>query len=184
ILGRGTAVTWSYDKTYQLTNEKRSGANSYNVTYLYDAAGNRLRKTDSGTITTTTYDAASQLIKQNAAGAITTYLFDANGNQQRTTASVLTTYTWDFENRLTKIRQGNPTPAINTMTYDGDGRRVRKDDTGGSVKHIWDGANLLEDTDQNDITSVVYTARADRVSSLISQIRSSVSSFYLFDGLV
>ena len=34
----GSVVTWSYDPTYQLTNEQRSGPNSYNITYAYDAA--------------------------------------------------------------------------------------------------------------------------------------------------
>ena len=29
----GDVVTWSYDPTYQLTNEQRSGTNSYNITY-------------------------------------------------------------------------------------------------------------------------------------------------------
>ena len=38
----GNRVTWSYDKTYQLTNEQRSGSNSYNITYTYDPVGNRL----------------------------------------------------------------------------------------------------------------------------------------------
>ena len=37
----GNRVTWSYDKTYQLTNEQRSGSNSYNITYTYDPVGNR-----------------------------------------------------------------------------------------------------------------------------------------------
>ena len=31
----GNRVTWSYDKTYQLKNEQRSGSNSYNITYTY-----------------------------------------------------------------------------------------------------------------------------------------------------
>ena len=38
----GNRVTWTYDNTYQLKNEQRSGSNSYNITYTYDAVGNRL----------------------------------------------------------------------------------------------------------------------------------------------
>ncbi len=179
----GDTVTWSYDNAYQLTNEKRSGANSYNVSYLYDPAGNRLRKNDSGVLTTSSYDAANQLIKQNAAGTMTIYTFDANGNQLRTSSSIVTTYTWDFENRLTKIRPSNLLPAINTMTYDGDGKRVRKDDSSGTAKHIWDGANILEETDQNDSTIVIYTEEPALYGNVISQVRGSTSSFYSFDGL-
>ena len=33
VEANGDVVTWSYDPTYQLTNEQRSGANSYNITY-------------------------------------------------------------------------------------------------------------------------------------------------------
>jgi RHS repeat-associated protein len=183
VEANGDTVTWSYDNAYQLTNEKRSGTNSYNLTYLYDPAGNRLRKNDSGTLTTSTYDAANQLIKQNAAGTMTTYSFDANGNQQRTSSSTVTTYTWDFENRLTKIRPSNLLPAINTMTYDGDGKRVRKDDSGGTVKDIWDAANILLETDQNDVIKVIYTDEPADYGRLISQLRGSTSRFYAYDGL-
>ena len=35
-------MTWTYDNTYQLKNEQRSGSNSYNITYTYDPVGNRL----------------------------------------------------------------------------------------------------------------------------------------------
>jgi RHS repeat-associated protein len=183
VEANGDTVTWAYDNTYQLTNEKRSGTNSYNVTYLYDSAGNRLRKTDSGTITTSSYDSANQLIKQNAAGAITSYIFDANANQQRITTNVVTTYSWDFENRLTKIRPSNLLPAINTMIYDGDGKRVSKEDSAGKVKHIWDGANILEETDQNDVTQAIYTGFPASYGNLISQVRGSTSTFFLFESL-
>ena len=48
----GDVVSWGYDKTYQLIKELRSGVNAYAVTYIYDSAGNRLRKLDSGVPTT------------------------------------------------------------------------------------------------------------------------------------
>jgi len=42
----GDVVTWSYDATYQLTREHRSGIHGYDTAYTYDAAGNRTVKTD------------------------------------------------------------------------------------------------------------------------------------------
>src|SRR5262249_50296718 len=54
----GTRVTWSYDSIYQLTREGRSGANAYDVTYSYDAAGNRKTMLKGGVITTYGYDVA------------------------------------------------------------------------------------------------------------------------------
>ena len=77
----GDQVTWTYDKTYQLTNESRSGAHAYNTTYTYDPVGNRLVKDDSSALTTSTYDAANQLQTSVAAAGTTTYTFDGAGNQ-------------------------------------------------------------------------------------------------------
>ena len=44
VEANGDRVTWSYDQNYQLTCEQRSGTNAYDVTYTYDAAGNRRRR--------------------------------------------------------------------------------------------------------------------------------------------
>ena len=35
----GSVVTWSYDPIYQLSNERRSGPNSYNITYCLRLGG-------------------------------------------------------------------------------------------------------------------------------------------------
>ena len=37
----GDRTTWSYDRAYQLTHERRSGLTSFDVTHAYDPAGNR-----------------------------------------------------------------------------------------------------------------------------------------------
>src|SRR5206468_2479193 len=60
IESSGIRVTWSYDADYQLTRERRSGANAYDITYTYDPAGNRRTKLQDAVTTTYTYDAASQ----------------------------------------------------------------------------------------------------------------------------
>src|SRR5262249_38190439 len=125
-----------------------------------------------------------QLIRQlNLDGSITTYLFDANGNQMRAVAAAVTTTTWDFDNRLTQIRQGTANPLLNTMTYNGDGFRVRKDDSSGTTKPIWDAANILLETDQNDVTQAIYTLEPSFFGNLVSQIRGSTTNFYSFDAL-
>jgi YD repeat-containing protein len=61
----GDLVTWSYDETYQLTREQRTGANVYDITYTYDGVGNRLTKLAGGVITSSSYDAANQLLTAN-----------------------------------------------------------------------------------------------------------------------
>ena len=45
----GTTTTWTYDPTYRLLNEHRSGGpagTSFNVTHTYDPAGNRVSLDD------------------------------------------------------------------------------------------------------------------------------------------
>ena len=152
----GDRVTWSYDNTYQLTREQRSGANSYDVTHTYDFAGDRLVKIDSGSRTTYSYDAANQLQSSVATGGTTTYTYDASGNLQlqEEPGGGRTTNTWDAENRLTLVQV--PSSVVNTMTYRADGLRVEKQDSAGTSKFIWDGQNILVETDGNDSTQAIY----------------------------
>ena len=122
----GNRVTWSYDKTYQLKNEQRSGSNSYNITYTYDPVGNRLTEINGGVRTTSSYDAANELTRSQVVAGITTYTSDASGNllTSRNPSNQRTTNTWDFENRLTKVAL--PSGIVDTFTYNGDGQRVQK----------------------------------------------------------
>ena len=101
----GNRVTWTYDNTYQLKNEQRSGSNCYNITYTYDPVGNRLTEINGGVRTTSTYDAANELTKTQVVAGITTITYDANGNllSSRNPSNQRTSYTWDFENRLTQV---------------------------------------------------------------------------------
>ena len=179
----GNRVTWSYDKTYQLKNEQRSGSNGYNITYTYDPVGNRLSEINGGVRTTSSYDAANALTRSQVVAGITTYTSDAAGNllTSRNPSIQITTNTWDFENRLTQVAL--PSAIVDTFTYNGDGQRVQKIDSTGTTKHLWDGQNILLETDGSNIIQVVYTLQPMLYGNLISQRRSGTTSFYLFDGL-
>ena len=179
----GNRVTWSYDKTYQLTNEQRSGSNSYNFTYTYGPPGNRTVVINGGVRTTSTYNPANELTKSQSAAGITTYTSDLSGNllTSHNPSNQRTTNTWDFENRLTQVVL--PSAIVDSFTYNGDGQRVQKIDSTGTTKHVWDGQNILLETDGSNIIQVVYTLQPELYGNLVSQRRSGVSSFYLFDGL-
>src|SRR6266481_9204767 len=72
--------------------------------------------------------------------------YDNNGNTlTKTLANGTTTYTWDFENRLTSVHPPNQTTV--TFQYDPFGRRIQK---GGSV-YLYDAANLIEEADTGGI---------------------------------
>jgi YD repeat-containing protein len=119
-------VTWSYDDTYQLTRDHRSGTAAYDTTNVYDPVGNRLVKIAGGARTTSTFDAANQLETSVDASGATTYTFDADGNQRVTEEPLgdRTTHMWGYENKntLTLLPDGSRM----TMAYNPDGIRVRK----------------------------------------------------------
>ena len=50
-----------------------------------------------------------------------------------------------------------------TFTYNGDGQRVQKLDSTGTTKHIWDGENILLETDGSNVIQVVYTLKPDDI---------------------
>ncbi|MFI5461267.1 MAG: RHS repeat-associated core domain-containing protein, partial [Isosphaerales bacterium] len=179
----GDTVTWTYDPTYQLTNERRSGANSYNLTYAYDGVGNRTLMLNNGAPTTYTCNAANELATSQTSAGVTTSTYDGSGNLLTSLApgNQLTTNTWDGENRLTQV--GLPSGIVDTFTYNGDGQRVQKQDSTGTTKHVWDRQNIFLETDGSNIIQVVYTLQPLLYGNLISQRRSGTTSFYLFDGL-
>jgi RHS repeat-associated protein len=165
-----------------LTNEKRSGANSYNISYTYDPVGNRTVLTNSGALTTNTYNAGNELVTSQASAGVTTSTYDGDGNLLTSLApgSQSTTNTWDGENRLTRVAL--PSGIVDSFTYNGDGLRVQKIDSTGTTNHVWDGLNILLETNASSIIQVVYALEPAVYGNLISQSRSGVNSFFLFDA--
>jgi RHS repeat-associated protein len=98
----------------------------------------------------------------------------APGNQR-------TTNTWDGENRLTQVAL--PSGIRNTFSYNRDGQRVQKQDSGGTTKHVWDWPNIVLETDGSNNVVVVYTLNPVVLGNLVLQRRSGITSFYLFDAL-
>jgi len=173
-------VTWSYDDAGQLTRERRSGANAYDITYTYDEVGNRLTKVDSDATTTYSYDRANQLTAEERPAARLTYSYDANGNLELVeNDEALTTYSWDIENRM--VGAELPDATLNTMSYDGDGRRRTLEDSDGSRDIVWDGENVLRELDGENV--IAYTHNPQQYGELISQRRSGATAFHHYDAL-
>ena len=71
---------------------------------------------------------------------------------------------------------------MDTFTYNGDGQaQLQKQDSTGTTNHVWDGQNILLETNASNIIQVVYTLEPAITGSLISQRRSGTTSFFLFD---
>ena len=118
-----TGSTYSYDNDSQLTGS--SGAS--NETYGYDANGNP-------DTTGYTVGTGNELTKSPGV----TYTYDNNGNRiTATTTSGTTTYTYDYENRLTNVDIHGTMAA--TYTYDALGRRIGIDDSGTQTWTVFNG---------------------------------------------
>jgi RHS repeat-associated protein len=177
----GVRVTYGYDATSQLTQEQRSGANTYDTSYQYDPVGNRLVKDDSGALTTYSYNVADELtLIQPPTGQPTTMSWDANGNLAVENAGGgLTTHTWDDENRLIGIAY--PDGKLHTYAYAVNGLRQRKETEQGTAIFVWDGQTVLLETGADLVTQVHYTDSPGYWGGLVSQRRSGATSFYGFD---
>ena len=163
---------------------------SYDISYTYDAVGNRLTKTDNlaSETTTSTYDAANQLETSVDASGTTDYTYDEAGNLTTITdpSSNVTSYTWDEENRRTKVELASPSTEVVTSTYNGDGLRVKREDSSVTKKFIWDEQAYLAETDENDALQFVYTQRPAQFGGLASQRRLSgvwTTDYFLYDAL-
>ena len=121
--------------------------------FAYDAVGNR---TTGGSVV----NAGNQL----TADATHSYQYDDNGNLTRKTVLAtgnFTQYTYDAENRLTKVEDfvaGNPTPAFtSTYRYDGLGRRIEKVANGQTTRYVYDGEDILLEYDGTNTLQARYT---------------------------
>jgi RHS repeat-associated protein len=110
--------------------------------FAYDSVGNRTSKTDNltGTTINYTYDAFNKLLRAGDEQ----FAYDANGNLlQRTIGQVVWQYEWDDLDQLVKIIR--PDGQIIRFTYDGLGRRVRKEGPNGTFHYLHDGFQVISD---------------------------------------
>jgi RHS repeat-associated protein len=168
--GNGRSVNYGYDDLYRLTSETINNApNSGQITYQYDAVGNRLARNSSVNQVpsmSSTFDNNDRLTSDG---------YDNNGS---TKVSNGKSYNYDFENKLTQTSDGV------TIGYDGDGNRISKTVNGVTTFYLVDTNNLtgyaqVVEELQNGVGVVKsYTYGLD----LISQRSASGVNFYQYDG--
>ena len=126
-----------------------------NISYEYDAAGNRVSKTVNSDQTLYTYNDDGRVLSQaNPDMSSINYSYDNNGNVIQTISTWGTVdYSYDFENRLTRIEYPDPY-GIRENYYSPEGRRLARNEN-GEMKYYFPTlfGNILE-MDQNGNTSV------------------------------
>jgi RHS repeat-associated protein len=154
------SITYAYDAASQLTSltYKQGATVIGDLTYTYDAAGNRIKTGGSfarsglpPALTTVSYNANNQ---QTTFGT-TTETYDLNGNMATVTdAGVTTTYTWNVRNQLTGI---SVTGFAASFTYDSFGRRTGKTVQGTTTNFVYDGLNPVQEKNGGTVTANLLT---------------------------
>ena len=172
----GRTVKYSYDDTYKLIGEQIiTGQETREITYDYDAVGNRLMKNDNGQVTKYVYDANDRLLAENEK----TYSYDQNGNILLEKGNTTVSYEYDYGNHLIKVNNGQN---IVEYTYDSQGIRIGKKVNNDEIKYLVDDMNpyaqVVEERDSKGELIVSYTYGND----LISQNRKGTKHYYIYDG--
>jgi RHS repeat-associated protein len=110
------------------------------------------------------------------------YTYDSNGNTlTKTVGSNTTSYTWDFENRLSSVTLPGSGGTV-SFKHDPYGRRIYKSSSAGTSAFAYDGANLIEETNSSGVAVARY-AQASKIDEPLAMLRSSATSYYEADGL-
>ena len=177
LTDRRGAQTFGYDNLDRLTSASHPLLGTAQ-SFTYDPVGNR---TTGGSVV----NAGNQL----TADATHSYQYDDNGNLTRKTLLAtgnFTQYTYDAENRLTKVEEftaGNPTAAFtSTYRYDGLGRRIEKVANGQTKRYVYDGEDILLEYDGSNVLQVRYT-HGPGIDEPIAVTKGGSTFFYHQDGL-
>jgi RHS repeat-associated protein len=173
----GATSNYTYDRIYELT-QTMQGTNT-TESYSYDPVGNRLSSLGVSSYTNNT---SNELTSDSNAS----YTYDATGNTTGKTDSTGTTsYTWDFENRLTQVTLPGTGGTV-SFKYDPFGRRIQKSFTQGTntttMNFVYDGNGLIEQTDQNGSVLARYT-QGQNTDEPLAESSAGATSYYEQDGL-
>ncbi len=180
----GSGDVYNYDETYQLVGVKYGVSNpedgydlavatTREVTYGYDALGNRLRVTDEASMTDYY---ANNLNQYTQVGANTDFTYDANGNL---TGDGTWTYGYDREGHLISASKSGTTV---TYQYDALGRRILKNVNGTITNFVYSGQDLIEERDATNAVTAKYVY-AGGIDNPVKVIKGSNTYFYQQDAL-
>ena len=156
--------TYTYDLDGNLTGEKLGDGSEINYAYTYDAAGNRLTKTDavSGVTTAWTYGAMNQVLTVKVGtGEAVEYAYDLNGNLL---SDGRASYTWTEDSRMATMTVGDTTW---TYTYNALGYRDSASDGADTYTFYYDGSGNLLAQYRNGAAYQIYIQGATGIEGYV-----------------
>jgi len=178
---------YAYDANNRLTSSVFQSGNSTNV-YNLDATGNRSTVLSNGvpgiyTCISTLPEPADCEVSQYTTTPFDSRTYDKNGNLATTLApgGVLTTFTYDFHNRLIAVTNSTAS-VLASYQYDPLGRRVCKILNGAATVYGYDGTEEIEEQDAAGLTLATFVYSKGRASRLERE-QDGMPAFYLEDVL-
>ena len=169
----GVTTNYGYDNIYELLSATQGGSTT--ESYTYDPVGIRLTALGSAAWS---YNTSNEL---NSRPGVS-YAFDYNGNTiVKTDSTGSTSYTWDYENRLTSVILPGSGGTV-SFKYDPFGHRIYKSSTSGTSIYAYDGDNLVEETNSSGAAVARYSQGLNIDEPLV-MLRGGVTNYYEADGL-
>lgn len=171
----GQNSTYTYDKTAQLLTADY--ASQPDEAYTYDKNGNR---TSTGYLT----GPDNQLL----ADGIHTYTYDNEGNMNTRThtgTNVVTTYEYDYRNRLVRVTDRSGATVIKTVefTFDALGRRLSESVNNSTLRFGYNGADSWADFDASGSITARFLI-GDGLDEMLARKRAGEGpAWYLSDHL-
>jgi RHS repeat-associated protein len=177
----GQRYTFEYDSLGRITSQTRGGIS---MSFVYDAVGNRIKRTDYNGITTNyTFDALNRLTKITYPDATTvTYVYDAL-SRLTTATNINGSVRLNYDNMDRVASTTDVWGQVIGYTYDANGNRTQlKFGTSVNATYQYDVLNRLTTITDNARASVRYTY--DAASNIISRsLPNGIATIYQYDGL-
>jgi RHS repeat-associated protein len=187
-------VNYQYDlndRETRISYRRTDGSLIEEISYDYDAAGQRIRRSSgigsvSETPFTASYNAADRMtsITLNPGSATQkTYTlgYDNNGNLTSKVNAIdaadVTTYAWDSRNRLIGLYGPGITAAF---SYDVLGRRIQRTVNGITTRYVYDGVQAIGEIANGQHTSLLTGLMVDE---MIARYTNGNQRTYLTDAL-
>jgi RHS repeat-associated protein len=159
-LPNGNSVVYAYNAASELLSltYKQGATVIGDLTYTYDAAGNRIKQGGSfarSTIPPALATASYNVNNQQTTFGTNTLTYDFNGNLQTVTdAGGTATYSWNARNQLAGI---SATGFAASFSYDSFGRRTGKTIQGTTTNFVYDGLNPVQEKAGATVTANLLT---------------------------